>query len=45
MSVFARQQLVDFGALGYGSAVTMMVFLIIGIFTAAYVVALRVEVD
>ncbi len=45
MSVFARQQLVDFGALGYGSAVSVMIFLIIGIFTAAYMVALRVEVD
>ncbi len=45
MSVYARQQLVDFGQLGYGSAVTMLILLIIGIFTTAYVVSLRVEVD
>jgi len=45
MSVYARQQLVDFGKLGYGSAVTILILLIIGIFTAAYMVSLRVEVD
>lgn len=45
MSVYARQELVDFGQLGYGSAVTLMILVIIGIFTAAYMVSLRVEVD
>jgi len=45
MSVYARQQLVDFGALGYGSAVSMGIFLIIAIFAAAYLVSLRVEID
>ncbi len=45
MSVYARQQLVDFGALGYGSAVSMGIFLIIALFAAAYLVSLRVELD
>lgn len=45
MSVYARQQLVDFGKLGYGSAVTMFILIIIGVFTTIYVVSLRVEVD
>lgn len=45
MSVYARQELVDFGQLGYGSAVTMLILLIIGVFTAIYMVSLRVEVD
>ena len=45
MSVYARQQLVDFGALGYGSAVSMGIFLIIALFATAYLVSLRVELD
>lgn len=45
MTVFARQQMVDFGDFGYGSAISTSIFLMIGVFTAAYVVALRVEVD
>jgi len=45
MSVYARQQLVDFGALGYGSAVSMGIFLIIALFAAGYLVSLRVELD
>ena len=45
MSVYARQQLVDFGSLGYGSAISVGIFLIIGLFVVGYVVSLRVEVD
>lgn len=45
MSVYARQQLVEFGDLGYGSAISMMIFLIIGIFTVIYITNLRVETD
>ena len=36
MSVYARQQLVDFQDVGYGSAASTMVFLIIAMFTVVY---------
>ncbi|MEJ2288294.1 MAG: sugar ABC transporter permease [Deinococcales bacterium] len=45
MAVYARQQLVDFGALGYGSAMSVGIFVIIGLFVVIYVVSLGVEVD
>jgi trehalose/maltose transport system permease protein len=45
MAVYARQQLVDFGLLGYGSAMSVGIFVIIGLFVVAYVVSLGVEVD
>jgi trehalose/maltose transport system permease protein len=45
MSVYARQQLVDFGALGYGSAISVGIFFIIALFVVIYVMALGVEVD
>ncbi len=45
MAVYSRQQLVDFGALGYGSALSVGIFIIIAIFVVIYVVSLRVEVD
>ena len=45
MSVYARQQLVDFGALGYGSALSTGIFLVIALFVVLYLTALRVEVD
>ncbi len=45
MSVYARQQLVDFGDLGYGSALSTGIFFIIALFVALYLSVLRVEVD
>lgn len=45
MAVYSRQQLVDFGALGYGSALSVGIFVIIAIFVVIYVISLRVEVD
>jgi len=36
MSVYARQQLVDFQDVGYGSAAATMLFLIVAIFTVVY---------
>jgi trehalose/maltose transport system permease protein len=45
MSVFAREQMIDFGEFGMGAAISTSIFLMIGIFTAAYAVSLRVEVD
>jgi trehalose/maltose transport system permease protein len=43
MSVYARQQLVDFQEVGLGSAAATLVFLVIALFTAAYLVAGRVR--
>ena len=45
MSAFARQQIVDFQQLGYGSAVSVIIFLIIMVFTVSYVSSLRVKFD
>jgi trehalose/maltose transport system permease protein len=43
MSVYARQQLVDFGDLGFGSAAATMIFAIIALFTVVYLTVARVE--
>ncbi|WP_366654539.1 sugar ABC transporter permease [Fodinicurvata sp. EGI_FJ10296] len=45
MSVYARQQLVDFQNVGYGSAASTMLFLIIACFTVIYIVLGRVNFD
>jgi trehalose/maltose transport system permease protein len=42
MSVFARQQLVDFQEVGLGSAASTLVFLIVALLTIVYLVAGRV---
>lgn len=42
MSVYARQQLVDFQDVGYGSAAATMLFFIIALFTAVYLTLARV---
>ncbi|MFO1070456.1 MAG: sugar ABC transporter permease [Geminicoccaceae bacterium] len=42
MSVYARQQLVDFQDVGYGSAAATMLFLIIAVFTVVYMTLGRV---
>ena len=42
MSVYARQQLVDFQDVGYGSAAATMLFLIIAVITAVYLIVARV---
>jgi trehalose/maltose transport system permease protein len=42
MSVYARQQLVDFQDVGYGSAAATLLFLIIAIFTVVYLTLSRV---
>jgi trehalose/maltose transport system permease protein len=44
MSIYARQQLVDFQDVGYGSAAATLLFLIVGAMTALYLVAVRAEV-
>ncbi len=43
MAVYAQQYLVTFAQLGYGSAVAIAIFLIIGIFVVAYMTLFRVE--
>jgi trehalose/maltose transport system permease protein len=45
MSVFNRQQLIDFNQLGFGSAVSIAIFLIISIFTIVYISSSRVKFD
>lgn len=44
MSIYARQQLISFGLLGYGSAVSTGMFLILALYIAVYLVTLKVEV-
>jgi len=43
MSTFARQQLVDFQQVGYGSAATTVMFFIIAMLTVAYIMLGRVR--
>jgi trehalose/maltose transport system permease protein len=45
MAVYARQQLIDFGDLGYGSAVSVGVFLVAGMLVSFLLVSMRTEVD
>jgi trehalose/maltose transport system permease protein len=45
MSVYARQQLVDFQDVGYGSAASTFLFLIIAAFTVIYITAGKVSFD
>lgn len=45
MSVYARQQLVDFQEVGYGSAASTLLFLIIALITVIYIVVGRVRFD
>jgi trehalose/maltose transport system permease protein len=45
MSVYARQQLVDFQDVGYGSAASTFLFLIIAAFTVIYITAGKVNFD
>jgi trehalose/maltose transport system permease protein len=45
MSVYARQQLVDFQQVGYGSAAATMLFFIIALLTVVYIVVGRVRFD
>lgn len=43
MATYAQQQIVNFSETGYGSSVSIAIFLIIGIFVAAYMTFLKVE--
>jgi trehalose/maltose transport system permease protein len=43
MAILAQQTLVNNGRLGYGSAISMAIFVIIAIFVVIYVTFLRVE--
>ncbi|WP_322096784.1 sugar ABC transporter permease [Pelagibius sp.] len=43
MSVYARQQLVDFQSVGYGSAASTLLFMVIAVLTVVYIVAGRVN--
>jgi len=41
MSVYAREQLIDFQDAGYGSAVSTLIFVVIGVASLIYILALR----
>lgn len=43
MAIYAQQNIVAFADVGYGSAISLGIFLIIGIFVIAYVTTLKVE--
>jgi trehalose/maltose transport system permease protein len=45
LSVFARRELVDFQDAGYGSAASMLVFFVVALLTALYVMAVRLDLD
>jgi trehalose/maltose transport system permease protein len=45
MSVYARQQLVEFQEVGYGSAAATLIFLIIALMTIAYLAAARLRLE
>ena len=43
MAVYAQQYIVSFSDLGYGAAISVAIFLIIGIFVVTYVTVFKVE--
>lgn len=43
LSVFARRELIDFQDVGYGSAASTLVFLVIALLTAVYAMAVRLD--
>ena len=43
MSIYARQQLIDFQQIGYGSAASTLLFFIVAVLTVVYVLAGRVK--
>lgn len=43
VSVYARQQMVDFQDVGYGSALSVLIVVIAGLFTVAYAAGLRLD--
>ncbi len=45
MSIYARQQMIDNAQFGFGSAISVLIFLVIMIFTVIYVTSLRVKFD
>jgi trehalose/maltose transport system permease protein len=45
LSVFAQRELVGFQDVGYGSAVSTLVFFIIALLTVFYTMAMRLDLD
>lgn len=43
MAIYDQQNIVSFSQIGYGSAISVAIFIIIGIFVVAYVTSLKVE--
>jgi trehalose/maltose transport system permease protein len=45
LSVFARRELVEFQDVGYGSAASTLVFLVVALLTAIYLMAVRPDLE
>jgi trehalose/maltose transport system permease protein len=45
MSIYARQQMIDNAQFGMGSSVSVLIFLVIMMFTVAYMTASRVDIE
>lgn len=45
LSVFARRELIDFQDVGYGSAASSLLFLVIALLATLYVTAMRLDLD
>jgi trehalose/maltose transport system permease protein len=45
MSIYARQQMIDNAQFGMGSSVSVLIFLVIMMFTVAYMTLSRVDLD
>lgn len=45
MSIYARQQLIDFQEVGIGSAASVAIFIVISLFTLAYVLTMKVNFE
>jgi trehalose/maltose transport system permease protein len=43
MAIYNQQNIVSFSDVGYGAAISMAIFVVIGIFVVAYVTFLKVE--
>ncbi|PLS67353.1 MAG: ABC transporter permease, partial [Cyanobacteria bacterium M5B4] len=43
MAIYAQQSLVNFSDLGYGSTISIAIFLIIALFVVVYVTFLKIE--
>jgi trehalose/maltose transport system permease protein len=43
MAIYAQQNIVSFSDMGYGGAISVAIFIIIGIFVVSYVTVFKIE--